>query len=141
MLPKTSELLRMFASDKVLLLGICLSWKCFVLPDNPSIAPETSRNEVHFANELNNMLIKWSLVVNFLIYLSDLCFRLLFEIISSSMREISCPKTDVPKKCVLLSMQLSFVVKTKLQKESGRFNYLPTLIFYRTTMISNQSCC
>lgn len=30
------------------------------------------------------------------------------------------------------------MVKTKLQKESGRFNYLPTLIFYRTTVKLNR---
>jgi hypothetical protein len=39
----------------------------FFLPDKQSIAPYTSRNDLHFANAQNNILIRWSLVVNLLI--------------------------------------------------------------------------
>ena len=35
----------------------------FVLPDRPSIAPDTSRNDVHFAKEQNSILIRWYFVV------------------------------------------------------------------------------
>ena len=72
------------------------------MPDNPSMAPETSRNEVHLANEQNSILIRWSLVVNLLIYLSELLNFTEVEIICGSIKEISCPKTEEPKKCVVL---------------------------------------
>jgi len=68
------------------------------------MAPETSRNEVHLAKAQNNILIRWSLVVNFLIYLSELQDFDDVDMIFVSIREISCPKTDVPKKCVVLSI-------------------------------------
>ena len=63
------------------------------------------------------MLIKWSLVVNFLTYRSDLCLRDAFEIVEGFIREISCPKTEVPKKCVVLSIVVYVRAKTKLLKK------------------------
>lgn len=46
--------------------------KCLVLPDKPSIAPNTSRNDEHLTSTLNTILIRWSLVLNFLTYRSAL---------------------------------------------------------------------
>jgi hypothetical protein len=68
------------------------NWKCFVFPAKPTIVGETSRNEEHLANVLNNILIKWSFVLNFLKYWLDLCYFRLDEIIFGSIKEISCPK-------------------------------------------------
>jgi hypothetical protein len=68
------------------------------LPDNPSIATDTSHNKVHFANAQSSILIKWSFVLNFFIYLSDLQFLVAFERIEGAVKEISCPKSDCLKK-------------------------------------------
>jgi hypothetical protein len=72
------------------------------LPDKPSIAPDTSRSDEHFAKAQNSMLIKWSLVLNFLTYRSALHALDAFETMLESIKEISCPKTDCPKKNVVL---------------------------------------
>jgi hypothetical protein len=47
--------------------------------------------------------------------------------ILSSINAISCPKTEVPKKCVPLPIVICFVVKTKLQKSGELF---APLIFF-----------
>jgi hypothetical protein len=76
---------------------------------------------VHFANEQNNILIKWSLVVNFFMYLSELLDFTEDSMNLLSIKEISCPKTEVPKKCVFLSIvEFFFVEANLLKKEKGR---------------------
>jgi len=36
------------------------------LPDKPNIAPETTRNELHFTKEQKSILKSWSLLLNLL---------------------------------------------------------------------------
>jgi len=52
-----SDDLLKFASLNVLRFGMCINSKCFVLPFSPSIAPHTSRIELHLPITQNNMLI------------------------------------------------------------------------------------
>jgi len=66
------------------------------------MAPDTSRNEEHFAKAQNNILIRWSLILNFFTYRSESQALQALEIIEGSINEISCPKTDWPKKNVVL---------------------------------------
>ena len=89
------------------------------------MAPDTSRKDVHLANEQNNILIRWSLVLNFLTYRSDKQILLALEIIFGSIKEINCPKTDCPKKYVVLFIVEGFLAKQIYKKEKGSFyNFL-----------------
>ena len=56
------------------------------------------RQDVHLANVQKSILIKWSLVVNRFTYLSESYFFTELTIIELSIKLISCPKTDCPKK-------------------------------------------
>jgi hypothetical protein len=82
------------------------------------------------------MLIKWSFVVNFFTYLSDLHDNAEDVMIFESIKEISCPKTEVPKKCVVLSIVDLVCGEPKLLKKRERkTNISLSLDFYRTTVI------
>lgn len=65
--------------------------------------------------------------MNFFIYLSDRHSVADFDMIFESIKEISCPKTDVPKKYVVLSIVVVGFGEAKLlKKEKGSF-MLPSL--------------
>jgi len=73
------------------------------------MAPDTSRNELHFAKAQKSMLIKWSFVLKRLICLSYWFFLTELLIISSLIKEISCPKTDFVEKQLVLPIVGLFV--------------------------------
>ncbi len=96
-----------------------MSWKCFVFPERPIIARDTLRNELHWQRHKEHAY-QMILCSELLKYLSDWCFLLLRVIILLSMREISCPRTDCPKKYVLLSMVILYFCQLKITKEVMR---------------------
>jgi len=90
----------------------------------------TSRKDEHLAKAQNTILIRWSLVLNFLIYLSEFVDFADSDMKFELIREISCPKTEFPKKCVVLFIVGFFLSETKLLKKRKEDENLPSLNFY-----------
>jgi hypothetical protein len=57
------------------------------------------------------------------------------EIILGSIKEISCPKTDCPKKYVVLLIVVEGFSESKLQIKGAGLKLRLPLYFYRTTVI------
>lgn len=90
------------------------------MADNLSIAPEISLNDVSFANEQDNMLMRWSLVVIFFAYLSEFLDNAEELMIFELIKEMSCSKMEVPKKICSFVNRRGFFVELILLKKRER---------------------
>jgi len=76
--------------------------KSFVL--NPASPDSNSLNEVLPEKAENNNTIRWSHVVNLFVYLSEPSLFIILLILSLGINDISCPKTELPKEILFLSI-------------------------------------
>ncbi len=74
-------------------------------------------------------------MVNFFTYLSELHAFDESVIILESIKEISCPKTELPKKCIVLFIVVYSFSEPNLLKKRRKMKVFLLLKFYRTIMI------
>ena len=76
-------------------------------------------------------------MVNFFTYLSELHDFDESVIILESIKEISCPKTELPKKCIVLFIVECSFSEPNLLKKSRNMKGFLLLKYYGTTMNFN----